>query len=69
MLRQMDFSSFASGALSGLVTCMTLQPFDVLKTRLQEEKAPLNSLLKYLIRNDGVFGLWKGLGNLSADRD
>jgi len=58
-----------SGALSGLASCVALQPFDLLKTRLQQEhitasahKAPSNiyRISADLVARDGVLGLWRG---------
>ncbi|OAV96537.1 hypothetical protein PTTG_00984 [Puccinia triticina 1-1 BBBD Race 1] len=57
-----------SGALSGLASCVLLQPFDLLKTRLQQahiSAGPPSTLSIYrvssdVISRDGVLGLWRG---------
>ncbi|TFK28469.1 mitochondrial carrier [Coprinopsis marcescibilis] len=60
----------ASGALSGLATTVCLQPFDLLKTRMQQggqglsQPRPGSSLIanvtRNVIRNEGWRGLWGG---------
>jgi len=59
-----------SGALSGLATTIALQPFDLLKTRMQQGDGSLriptaNSSLilgtaRDVITTDGIKGLWRG---------
>ncbi|CAG8699646.1 14044_t:CDS:2, partial [Acaulospora morrowiae] len=61
-----------SGAISGLSSCILLQPFDLVKTRLQQQRqqhskllvSPMNSTIadtvKEVIRKETVFGLWRG---------
>ncbi|KNZ43771.1 hypothetical protein VP01_987g2 [Puccinia sorghi] len=58
-----------SGALSGFASCVVLQPFDLLKTRLQQEHItttphkPPNNIYRIsadLVARDGVLGLWRG---------
>ena len=56
---------FGNGVLAGLVTVLTTQPLDVLKTKMQKSTAKLdytnswNCLLK-TIRQEGLLSLWKG---------
>jgi solute carrier family 25 protein 38 len=59
-----------NGAVSALVACTALQPLDVLKTRLQQPQQQQQSVGKrlsllsqctFIIRNEGVLALWKGL--------
>ncbi|KAJ5110144.1 Mitochondrial carrier protein [Penicillium argentinense] len=55
------FTSFAMGALAGLVTVYATQPFDTLKTRAQSvEGAGLAEATKSVLRDYGVRGLWRG---------
>ncbi|KAL0949093.1 hypothetical protein HGRIS_009183 [Hohenbuehelia grisea] len=57
-----------SGALSGLATTICLQPFDFLKTRVQQEDGvlrPKNSAViwntaRHVVATNGVTGLWRG---------
>ncbi|PPQ63956.1 hypothetical protein CVT24_009079 [Panaeolus cyanescens] len=61
-----------SGALSGLTTTICLQPFDLLKTRIQQVDGSLNANLpkshssiilgttKHIIKTEGLVGLWRG---------
>ncbi|KAH9838520.1 mitochondrial carrier domain-containing protein [Rhodofomes roseus] len=58
-----------SGALSGLASTITLQPLDLLKTRLQQGDGRVSgsrhagtvvSLARDIVRRDGVLGLWRG---------
>lgn len=59
-----------SGALSGLATTISLQPFDLLKTRMQQGDGSLrlptahSSLIlgtaRGVITTDGIKGLWRG---------
>lgn len=68
-------AKLATGAVSGLVACVTLQPADLLKTRLQEDArratasnrtalegrtARLVRVSRGIVRTDGVRGLWRG---------
>ncbi|RGB33135.1 mitochondrial carrier domain-containing protein [Rhizophagus diaphanus] len=62
----------ASGAVSGLTSCVLLQPFDLVKTRIQQQRQhhkndgrkSLNSTVlrtvKDIIEKDNISGLWKG---------
>lgn len=61
----------SSGALSGFASSVCLQPLDLLKTRLQQgqgkgyedsgvKRRKLASVVKEVIREDGVRGLWRG---------
>jgi solute carrier family 25 protein 38 len=59
-----------AGAVSGLVTCILLQPFDLLKTRLQQQPLTARSVptgsgsvwrvLRQVLQQDGMIGLWRG---------
>jgi len=50
--------NFAYGAASGLVTAAVLQPFDVVRTRVQGEESSLRASWKSVVDKDGVKGLW-----------
>ncbi|KAJ2549141.1 hypothetical protein EV175_004560 [Coemansia sp. RSA 1933] len=58
-----------AGALSGVTSCVLLQPFDLLKTRIQQNnaqlttapvKSPVINAIRSTIAADGVVGLWRG---------
>ncbi|KAH9923262.1 mitochondrial carrier domain-containing protein [Fomitopsis serialis] len=58
-----------SGAISGLASTITLQPLDLLKTRMQQGDGRVStsrhtgtvvSLVRDIVRTDGVLGLWRG---------
>ncbi|KAJ2664660.1 hypothetical protein IWW48_000605 [Coemansia sp. RSA 1200] len=58
-----------AGALSGVTSCVLLQPFDLLKTRIQQSHAqsatsptknPVVKAIRSVITTEGVLGLWRG---------
>ncbi|KAI9007724.1 mitochondrial carrier domain-containing protein [Hyaloraphidium curvatum] len=52
------------GAVSGLASCVLLQPLDLVKTRLQQEhprKGTIVQTVKSIVRQSGLSGLWRGL--------
>jgi solute carrier family 25 protein 38 len=57
-----------SGTLSGLATTVFLQPFDLLKTRVQQNNGPsvprhiIIETAKNVLSTDGLKGLWRGTG-------
>jgi len=66
--REGIFLHFCSSMISGLVTTAVSMPVDIAKTRIQnmktvdgkrEYKNGLDVLVK-VVRNEGVFALWKG---------
>ncbi len=58
---------FLAGSLSSLSACVALQPFDVIKTRIQE--APKRITIYRAIKNlEGPSQLWRGLGKCEADK-
>ena len=64
-------SQLAAGAFSGFVSCILLQPLDVLKTRVQEKSyrdvGPFNRSLFVLtqaVSKEGILTLWRGTGKL-----
>ena len=56
----MSANHLLTGSLSGLVSCLLLQPFDLLKTRMQQQPNTLLSTTKLVLHEHGVQGLWKG---------
>lgn len=65
-----SFVHLGAGALSGVTSCILLQPFDLLKTRLQQQQQQQNTTgtsrisviktIQSVVRADGVRGLWRG---------
>jgi len=57
--------SFLAGSFSGTCSTITLQPFDLLKTKIQNAPAGkrqgMLKIAKSTVVSDGVFGLWTGL--------
>ncbi|KAJ2702582.1 hypothetical protein FB645_004228 [Coemansia sp. IMI 203386] len=60
-----------AGALSGVTSCVLLQPFDLLKTRIQQTqthttaaalpgKGSVLRAVRAVVATDGVLGLWRG---------
>ncbi|KAI1293660.1 Mitochondrial glycine transporter [Halotydeus destructor] len=58
--------SLIAGSISGTCSTVLLQPFDLVKTRIQTAHISLNSPLRMLpvmtdvVRTDNVIGLWRG---------
>jgi len=53
--------TFAMGAVAGLITVYSTQPFDTIKTRIQSAHgARVSEALSDILRTAGVKGLWKG---------
>lgn len=61
--------TFCGGAGSGACSTLLFQPFDVVKTRMQEQsishqhqkKLKMVSTFKFLVNNEGLTSLWSGL--------
>ncbi|KAI9479405.1 mitochondrial carrier domain-containing protein [Coemansia mojavensis] len=47
-----------AGALSGVTSCVLLQPFDLIKTRLQQRT--IATTVQNVVATDGIQGLWRG---------
>jgi solute carrier family 25 protein 38 len=52
------------GAVAGALATACTQPFDLAKTRVQlsREKTDFVTVLRSVIRNEGVVGLFNGIG-------
>lgn len=50
------------GSLSASISTLSLQPFDLLKTRIQEcsNKKKITHAFRDIIKKNGIFGLWRG---------
>ncbi|GAB6023029.1 hypothetical protein CHUAL_007123 [Chamberlinius hualienensis] len=57
--------SFLVGSFSGICSTILFQPFDLIKTRLQspqyKSNFKLTAVVRQVIKQDNVTGLWKGL--------
>lgn len=54
-------TNFANGAVAGIVTTLTTQPFDCIKTRSQSAKgASTVEAFKTIMADDGIRGFWRG---------
>jgi solute carrier family 25 protein 38 len=59
--------SFLAGSSAGLVSSLALQPFEVIKTRMQAHKLYMGpptgmfATASCVVRNEGVRGLWAGV--------
>jgi hypothetical protein len=68
-------NGFAAGAISGLAITLVSQPFEIIKTRVQENhqhssvsvKKPLGlrDAFSGIVKRDGLGGLWRGTGTLN----
>jgi len=56
------FLHFVASMISGLVTTIASMPVDIVKTRVQKSSEATNAgkIFIGIIRNEGVFALWKG---------
>lgn len=56
------FLHFCASMISGLATTIASMPVDIVKTRVQKSSGKTNALNIFLgvIKNEGVFSLWKG---------
>ena len=56
-----SYKHLLTGSLSGLVSCILLQPFDLLKTRMQQGTSKsVFQTAKLVVGESGVGGMWKG---------
>jgi solute carrier family 25 oxoglutarate transporter 11 len=55
---------FYSSMLSGIVTTVNSMPFDIAKTRIQNQKTgksiATNEMLLSIVQREGILALWKG---------
>ena len=60
-ITQSTVTNFANGAVAGIVTTYTTQPFDTLKTRAQSAQGTSTiEAFKSIIADGGVRGFWRG---------
>ncbi|KAF1912461.1 tricarboxylate transport protein-like protein [Ampelomyces quisqualis] len=60
-IKQDTLINFANGSVAGVVTTLTTQPFDVIKTRSQTAVgASTAEATKSILLDYGIKGLWKG---------
>ncbi|KAF2035819.1 mitochondrial carrier [Setomelanomma holmii] len=60
-VKQNTAVNFANGSVAGVVTTLTTQPFDVMKTRSQSAKGMTTAeSVKSILLDYGVRGFWKG---------
>lgn len=54
-------TSFANGAIAGTVTTLATQPFDTVKTKVQQVKRTgIVDAIRTIMAEDGVRGFWRG---------
>ena len=60
-VEQTTLTNFVNGSIAGIVTTLTTQPFDTIKTRCQSARgATTVDAFKSVIADYGVRGFWKG---------
>ncbi|KAH8732730.1 tricarboxylate transport protein-like protein [Phaeosphaeriaceae sp. PMI808] len=60
-IKQSTAVNFANGSVAGVVTTLTTQPFDVMKTRCQSAAgASTTEAVKSILLDYGIRGFWKG---------
>jgi solute carrier family 25 citrate transporter 1 len=60
-IEQSTAVNFANGAVAGIVTTYTTQPFDSIKTRSQSaEGASIAEATRSMLADGGVRGFWRG---------
>ncbi|KAI1330129.1 mitochondrial carrier [Xylariaceae sp. FL0255] len=54
-------TSFANGAVAGMITTLATQPFDTVKTKAQQAKrtGTMDSV-RLILKEDGIAGFWRG---------
>ena len=58
---QTTLTNFANGSVAGIVTTLTTQPFDTIKTRCQSARgASTVEAFKSIVADYGLKGFWKG---------
>ncbi|KAK5723678.1 hypothetical protein LTR15_005377 [Elasticomyces elasticus] len=58
---QTTLTNFANGSVAGIVTTITTQPFDTIKTRCQSARgASTVEAFKSIVADYGIAGFWKG---------
>nr|POE74598.1 tricarboxylate transport protein [Quercus suber] len=60
-IAQTTLTNFANGSVAGIVTTLTTQPFDTIKTRCQSARgASTVEAFRSIMADYGVTGFWKG---------
>jgi solute carrier family 25 citrate transporter 1 len=60
-IQQTTATNFANGSIAGIVTTLTTQPFDTIKTRCQSSRgASTGEAVRSIMADYGVKGFWKG---------
>lgn len=60
-IRQTTLTNFVNGSIAGIVTTLTTQPFDTIKTRCQSARgASTVEAFRSVIADYGIKGFWKG---------
>ena len=60
-IQQNTLTNFANGSVAGVVTTLSTQPFDVIKTRSQSAHgASTLEAVKSVLLDYGIRGFWKG---------
>jgi solute carrier family 25 citrate transporter 1 len=60
-IKQNTLVNFANGSVAGVVTTLTTQPFDVIKTRSQSAAGTSTAeAVKSVLLDYGIRGFWKG---------
>lgn len=60
-IAQTTLTNFANGSVAGIVTTLTTQPFDTIKTRCQSAQgASTGEAFRSIVSDYGVAGFWKG---------
>ena len=61
-ITQSTATNFGNGAIAGIVTTYTTQPFDTIKTRSQSAKgASTVDAFNSVLKDDGIKGFWRGM--------
>jgi solute carrier family 25 citrate transporter 1 len=60
-IKQNTAVNFANGSIAGIITTLTTQPFDVIKTRSQSAAGTSTAeAVKSVLLDYGIRGFWKG---------
>jgi solute carrier family 25 citrate transporter 1 len=60
-VKQSTAVNFGNGAIAGVITTLSTQPFDTIKTRSQSAKATTTmEAIKTILKDDGIRDFWRG---------